>query len=117
MTAATIWVTFQLPGIHCYPDAPDAVAYLRSPHRHLFHFKVSVEVTHDNRDIEFHLLLNTLRGLYADGTLQLDHKSCETIARELLARVVNMYPNRAIAVAVSEDGECGAEITYTGDAL
>ena len=53
-----IFVKFALPGIHCYPDAPDDVSYLRSPHRHLFHFKVGVPVNHANREIEFHQFLN-----------------------------------------------------------
>ena len=39
-----IWVTFQKEGIHKYPDAPDEVDFLRYPHRHMFHFKVQIEV-------------------------------------------------------------------------
>ena len=48
-----IWVTFQKEGIHKYPDAPDEVDFLRYPHRHIFHFKVQIEVFNDDRDIEF----------------------------------------------------------------
>ena len=46
-----IWVTFQKEGIHKYPDAPDEVDFLRYPHRHMFHFKVQIEVYNDDRDI------------------------------------------------------------------
>ena len=49
----SIWVTFQKEGIHKYPDAPDEVEFLRYPHRHIFKFKVQIDVEHDDRDIEF----------------------------------------------------------------
>ena len=29
------------------------VSFLGTPHRHIFHFKVYIEVFHDDRDIEF----------------------------------------------------------------
>ena len=58
-----IWVTFQKEGIHCYPAAATDptlntndeynVAFLASPHRHIFHFRVSIDVFHNDRDIEF----------------------------------------------------------------
>ncbi len=110
MSNAKIWVTFAVPGVHCYPDAPDAVAYLRNPHRHLFQFKVTLEVKHDDRDVEFHLLLAELKGLYG-VQLYVDHKSCEMLARELLGYVTDTYPGRFASVTVSEDGECGAEVS------
>jgi hypothetical protein len=105
-----IWVTFALHGIHRYPNAPDAVSYLRDPHRHLFKFKVQIEVQHDDREIEFHMFQNWLKGLYSNNVLQLDHKSCEMLARDLLHEILSTYDcaYRAIEVEVSEDGECGA---------
>lgn len=107
-----IWITFQRAGIHCYPTAPDDVAYLRIPHRHLFKFKVGIEVEHNERDIEFHQFLNWCMAQYEQGVLQLDSKSCETIASELAHQINIRYPNRAIEVEVSEDGECGAVIQF-----
>jgi len=77
-----IWVTFQRAGFHRYPDAPDDVRYLAYEHRHLFKFKVGIEVFHDDREIEFHQFLRWLESLYAE-TLVLDHRSCEMIADEL----------------------------------
>jgi hypothetical protein len=53
-----IWVTFQRAGIHRYPDAPDDVGYLANNHRHQFKFKVSIEVFHMNRELEFHQLVS-----------------------------------------------------------
>ena len=70
-----IWVTFQKEGIHKYPDAPKEVEFLKYPHRHIFKFKVAIEVFHGDRDIEFFIFKRWLEGLYADKTLQLDYKS------------------------------------------
>lgn len=108
----TIWVTFQREGIHCYPDAPEGVEFLKHPHRHIFHFTVEIEVTHCDRDIEFILFKRELEGLYADGTLQLDHKSCEMMAEDLWDYIKVKYPERATTITVSEDGENGATIGW-----
>lgn len=108
-TNTSIWVTFALPGIHKYPNAPDEVAYLREPHRHLFKFKVLITVFHDDREIEFHMFLNYLKSLFATS-LELDYQSCEMLAGKLLEKVLAKYDctNRLVVVEVSEDGECGA---------
>ena len=49
---------------------------------------------------------------YESKQLELDHKSCEMIARELLNRLIIQFGPRHYAVEVSEDGECGAEIVW-----
>jgi hypothetical protein len=107
-----IWVTFQKEGIHCYPDAPEGVEFLKHPHRHMFHFKVELEVFHDDRDVEFILLKRELEGLYEGGILELDYKSCEMMADDLAEYIVNHYPNRKLTITVSEDGENGATCYY-----
>ena len=110
----TIWITFALPGIHRYPDAPEEVAYLRELHRHMFHFKVGMTVAHSNREVEFHMLKNWCVGLYKEGTLQLDYKSCEMMAEDLLTKLADEYGNeRVLSVEVSEDQECGAIVTWS----
>ena len=109
----TIWVTFQKEGIHKYPDAPKEVEFLKYPHRHIFKFKVAIEVFHGDRDIEFFIFKRWLEGLYADETLQLDYKSCEMICDDLAQQINNKYPGRKINITVSEDGENGATIQYT----
>ena len=112
----SIWVTFQKEGIHCYPAAlthPDLedVKFLGYPHRHIFHFKVQVPVTHSDRDIEFIQLKRWCEGLYEGGTLELNHKSCEMMAEELIAAINAKYPwLKWIEVDVSEDGENGASL-------
>ena len=117
-----IWVTFQKEGIHCYPAAASDpalatgdeydVSFLASPHRHIFHFQVWIEVVHNDRDIEFIQFKRWLENLYRDDTLQLDHKSCEMISDDLYLQIAQKYPDRGVWIEVSEDGENGALIKY-----
>ena len=117
-----IWVSFQKEGIHRYPAAATDpklatgdeydVSFLASPHRHIFHFKVHIEVFHDDRDIEFIQFKRWLENLYKGGTLVLDYKSCEMISDDLFAQISARYPDRDIVINVSEDGENGCEIAY-----
>lgn len=107
-----IMVTFQRAGLHRYPLAPEDVAYLSSVHRHLFKFKVTIQVWHDDREIEFHQFLNWLESLYG-SQLALDYKSCEMLARELVGVITSSYPGRFTAVEVWEDGECGSVVEFT----
>jgi hypothetical protein len=117
-----IWVTFRKEGIHKYPAAlTDStlatgdeydVSFLGYPHRHIFHFKVWIGVTHDDRDIEFIQFKRWLEKLYAEGTLQLDYKSCEMMSGDLFDAISNKYPGREVWIEVSEDGENGSFIKY-----
>ena len=112
----TIWVTFKQEGIHKYPAALEDpkladVKFLGYPHRHMFHFKVWIEVFHDDRDIEFIQFKRWLESLY-QGTLELDYKSCEMIADELADQIQTKYPGRQVRIEVSEDGENGCDINY-----
>jgi hypothetical protein len=111
-----IWVTFRREGIHRYPAALedpnlatggwDDVSFLGHPHRHIFHFKVWLEVFHDDRDVEFIQFKRWLENLY-QGQLQLDYKSCEMIADDLYQAINEKHPNRKVWIEVSEDGENG----------
>ena len=117
-----IWVTFRKEGIHKYPAAltdPTLatgdeydVSFLGYPHRHIFHFKVWIEVTHDDRDIEFIQFKRWLENLYAQSILQLDYKSCEMMSNDLYETISKEYPNRHIWIEVSEDGENGSFTKY-----
>ena len=107
-----IWVTFQKEGIHKYPDAPDEVDFLRHPHRHMFHFKVQIEVYNDDRDIEFFIFKRWLESLYADDILQLDYKSCEMMADDLAKQIKDKYPGRRLSNDVSVDCENGCHVEY-----
>jgi hypothetical protein len=117
-----IWVTFQLEGIHKYPAAATDpllatgdeydVSFLAQPHRHIFHFQVNIEVTHNDRDIEFIQFKRWLLNLYKGEILQLDHKSCEMIADDLYFQIADRYPGRRVIISVAEDNENGAYIEY-----
>jgi len=112
-----IWVTFQKEGIHKYPAALEDpkladVSFLGYPHRHMFHFRIELEVFHDDRDVEFILLKRELEGLYNENTLQLDYKSCEMIAQDLAKYIQTKYPNRSLAIEVSEDNENGCRLIW-----
>jgi len=117
-----IWVTFRKEGIHCYPAAATDpmlntndeynVAFLANPHRHIFHFRVWIDVFHNDRDIEFIQFKRWLENLYRDSTLALDYKSCEMISDDLYVQIANRYPRRAVWIEVSEDGENGALVKY-----
>ena len=118
----SIWVTFRKEGIHLYPAAltdPNLktgdqydVSFLGYPHRHIFHFKVRIEVFHDDRDIEFIQFKRWLENLYNQGTLELNHKSCEMISDDLYKEISAKFPGRFVEIEVSEDGENGSLITY-----
>ena len=117
-----IWVTFNKEGMHKYPAALTDpalatgdeydVSFLGYPHRHIFHFKVCIGVTHDDRDIEFIQFKRWLLNLYKDATLSLDYKSCEMMSGDLYDAISTKYPGREIWIEVSEDGENGSFIKY-----
>jgi hypothetical protein len=121
-TEKMIWVTFQREGIHRYPAAltdPKLatgdeydVSFLGHPHRHIFHFKVYIEVYHDDRDIEFIQFKRWLNNLYGQGELQLDYKSCEMIAEDLYSKINSKYPGRTVWIEISEDNENGTFVKF-----
>jgi hypothetical protein len=123
-----IWVTFRKEGIHRYPAAATDpklntageydVSFLASPHRHIFHFRVWIDVFHNDRDIEFIQFKRWLENLYSstnnnsNSILELDWKSCEMIADDLYIQIAGRYPDRAVWIEVAEDGENGCLIKY-----
>jgi hypothetical protein len=118
----SIWVRFLKEGIHLYPAAAtdprlktgdwDDVSFLGVPHRHIFHFKVRIEVFHDDRDIEFIQFKRWLEKLYNEDILELNHKSCEMISDDLYKEISARYPGRFVEIEVSEDGENGSIVYY-----
>lgn len=117
-----IFVQFQKEGIHNYPAAASDpllatgdrydVSFLAQPHRHIFHFRVWIDVVHNDRDIEFIQFKRWLEDLYGSGTLVLDYKSCEMMAEDLYIEIAERYPQRSVEIEVSEDGENGCLIKY-----
>lgn len=103
-----VWITTQFEGIHSWLDAPKEVSFLRSYHRHIFHVKLAVKVTHLNRDVEFVLLKRRvdqyLQETFVGKGLDL---SCEQMAEQLFNEFGAEW------VEVSEDGENGARVEAT----
>ena len=117
-----IWITFRKEGIHCYPAAATDenlstgdeydVSFLASPHRHIFWFKIWIDVFHNDRDLEFIQVKRWLENLYNTGVLNLNHKSCEMLADDLYIQIAARYPERAVWIEIAEDGENGCLIKY-----
>lgn len=112
-----IWVTFRREGVHSYPAALtesslEDVKFLGYPHRHIFHFKVYIEVFQDDRDIEFIQFKRWLEDRYATTHIDLYNKSCEMIARDLNKAIISRYPGREVWIEVSEDGENGCFLKF-----
>ena len=119
-----IWVTFRKEGIHKYPAAATDpalatgdeydVSFLASPHRHIFHFRVWIDVFHNDRDVEFIQFKRWLEKLYSsnEGVLSLDYKSCEMMSDDLYAQISQKYPDREVWIEIAEDGENGSFIKY-----
>lgn len=120
MTKATIIIVFVLEGFHHFPDAPEEVSFLRSRHRHLFHFKLHFDVSHDNRQLEFFIVRKQAieaitrvwggeHGRVSNATpLEFGDMSCEMIARAILNDVFIANATDPFKVEVWEDGENGA---------
>ena len=100
-----VWITTQFESLHHWPDAPDIVGFLRHPHRHVFHVKLAMLVTHDDRDVEF-ILLKKQVSLYLESQYggNAGQSSCEMIAKRLMTQFGAEW------VEVSEDGENGARV-------
>lgn len=118
-----VYTQFQKEGYHCFPEAATDksfatndeydVSHLAHNHMHYFNFKVWVEVTHLNRDIEFIQLRRWLENSYNSGTLQLNNRSCEMMAQDLYEVINERYPNAEVRIDVSEEGINGAYIEFS----
>lgn len=117
-----IKVKFQKEGVHHFPNADkdiryatgkwDDVSFLGNKHFHYFYFYVKIEVFDNDREIEFIQFRRWLERLYDYGTLNLENKSCEMIAEDLIDILSNKYPNRDIVVEVYEDDINGAIVEF-----
>src|SRR5258707_353632 len=102
----SIFVTSSFIAYHCWPGAPDDVAFLRSTHRHVFKVRMDFAVSHDDRELEFIMVKRELNSFLANywNEVALGSTSCEMMAKQLLG----YFGNKALRAEVSEDGENGA---------
>lgn len=107
----TIIVRTRKEGIHCYPNAPQEVEFLKSPHRHEFHIEAEIEVFHDDRELEFILVKRDLDN-WLSSVYNLSFKSCEMIAKDIHTHLDLKWGciKRYVRVDVFEDGENGARV-------
>jgi hypothetical protein len=123
-----IMVRTSFKGSHSWPEASSFagpnVRFLEHEHRHTFHIKCSLEVFHEDRDVEFFVLqgmlndeINYLYPPTAEQPLlrELGRRSCETIASELILGLRRHFHHSTIAMEVWEDNEVGAEVTSSFD--
>lgn len=122
-----ITVPFQIEGLHHYPGADtntslatgdwDDVSHLGNEHFHYFFFKVTIEVFENNREIEFIQFSRYCKRLYNDCVLQMNNKSCEMLAEDLINTLISTYKysGREITVEVYEDNINGAILLYKPD--
>lgn len=110
MKRTIVFCRTRFEGFHHWPGAPEEVRFLRALHRHEFHVELGVEVTHDDRDVEFILLKRKL-----DQTISMMQRrqgvetwSCETWAKQILETARAW--GRLFYCEVSEDGENGARV-------
>lgn len=108
MTHSFVSVRVQFEGLHRWPDAPEQVAFLKNPHRHIFIITAIKQVFHNDRDVEFFMLRSKIKifitAEYGEGNpskmlFDLGAKSCEMMAFEIL-KEFDLYE-----CSVSEDGE------------
>jgi len=117
MPETFIIVKDQFPALHSWPGCPyEEVAFLRNPHRHIFHVTVKIRVNHDDRDVEFFMFKNALsdmlHSLYANRDL--GSMSCEMMCNKIKQDLGYNYFSAVDihSISVFEDDENGAEVVF-----
>jgi hypothetical protein len=101
-------------GTHKWPCAGDSletqpVAFLSSKHAHDFKISVMCNVSHEDRELEFFLLRNSLREIINHSYDQKDYfycfgdESCEAIGKKVLKELISFYGSRNWVVQVGEN--------------
>lgn len=111
MKKTSIVIRTQFRGLHRYVNAPEEVKYLRDQHRHVFYVEVEMQVQSLERDLEFILVKSFIDEFLAKHRFGLDY-SCEKMADEIIAILLNRYGERSIKCCVYEDNENGGCVYY-----
>lgn len=111
-----IIVSDKVTGFHCWPDAPASRGYLAHPHVHEFLVTVWLDVSHADRETEFHdvrtklhRVLKKMGAGYAfapEPYLDFGTRSCEQIAIEVLGEM-----SEVSSCEVCEDEFGGARVS------
>ena len=106
ITRTNVIIRTQFEALHAWPNCPiEEVAFLRHPHRHIFHVTVKLPVAHDDRDVEFIVFKRLLEEYLQGQPMDLGSKSCEMLCIDILAKFEGIT-----YVSVFEDNENGAEV-------
>lgn len=108
----TIVVKNKFEDVHCWPEAPEEVVYLRYPHRHQFYVETEIEVGHDDRELEFIMVQHRIDDFLRNVANFPIRTSCEQMARAVGEFVLNTYGRRSVVVTVKEDNENGARVYF-----
>jgi len=110
-----VYVTHRFVAFHRWQNAPEERAYLKHPHRHLFHVKACVNVNPvGDRDVEFHDLLELVKdrcSRFESAGASPWPFSCESFA-EMIGSYLIERGLILKSVEVSEDGENGAIVEW-----
>jgi hypothetical protein len=124
-----IYTTLQKEGYHSFPEAATLetfatgendlydVSHLAHKHMHYFIIKISVQVSHANRNIEFIQLRRWLEQYFGVGPFDFGNRSCEMIAEDLGLELSESYPNSELRIEVAEDNINGAVVEITPEAI
>ena len=102
---------------HRYQNAPAEVAHLRNLHSHVFMVDLTIEVTHNDRELEFLMveqwLKKSLGAFDTAARLSQDTQfSCEMLATDLICMAKKEFGDlRRYKCRVSEDGIVSATVT------
>lgn len=108
-----VQVKTQVELMHCWPEAPEEVGFLRNPHRHMLFISAKVSVEHNDREIEFIMVKRALDAKLKDIIFQAPLRiSCEDIAEQIILWLSKTYGKRAYTVEVFEDNENGAILEH-----
>lgn len=106
----SIIVTTQFVAIHKWNEAPKEVSFLKNPHRHIFHVEVELPVNHDDRELEYFMVIKVVEDIIEKFDNEwIKTKSCEHIAMELCTKLCSHY-KRSCSVKVTEDNENGSRV-------
>ena len=107
-----VFIKTTFEALHRWKDAPKQQSYLRNVHRHIFHVRLEIDVTHVERDIEFIQLKNEVNELISEikNDSNSVEYSCETYGALISHGIWAQY-KRAVTCEVSEDDENGAIIS------
>lgn len=112
MKATVIFVKTTFNAEHCWKNAPKEVSFLRKMHPHTFFVEVEIEVTDQNRELEFFIVKRKLDKFINNNLANTrSSRSCEQMAQLILDYLEIKYgEDRMYSVQVSEDNVNGAYV-------